>query len=179
MMGKLYLVRHGESIGNVWEGAYTDDSCNFLSPYGVKQAQLCGEYFKRRGIKFGKIVSSNKTRARHTTSIILHEMDDWQRTWNVNPDFDELISLAYRLEECIEAFRKELSNWNKEDNLLIVSHYFVMQHMLKELDVDVSSLYGQGKIIYNAVPYRWDPLEPKKIEMIDLFSPRYNIHQKE
>ncbi len=178
-MGKLYLVRHGESIGNVWEGAYQDDSCNFLSPYGVKQAQLCGEYFKRRGITFKRIISSNKTRARHTTSIILQEMDDWQRAWDVDPDFDELLSSTHQVEECLEAFRIVLTYWDRSENLLIVSHYFVMQRLLEELGVDMKPLYGQGKVIYNAVPYVWNPAEPDKIEMIDLFSPRYNIHQKE
>ena len=37
---KAILERHGESMGNVWGGAYADDKTNFLSLRGVKQAEL-------------------------------------------------------------------------------------------------------------------------------------------
>lgn len=177
-MGKLYLIRHGESIGNVWEEAYRNDACNFLSPYGVQQAQLSGAYLKRRGITFDRVISSNLTRARQTASVILHEMGDWQRSWEIVPEFNELVGTG-RAPECLAAFKKLLTEWNGEGNLMVVTHYHVMENFFEALDVDLSTLHGQGKIIYNAVPYRWDPANPKRIEMIDLFSPRYNIHQKE
>jgi phosphohistidine phosphatase SixA len=177
-MGKLYLIRHGESIGNVWEPAYRDDRCNFLSPYGVQQAQLCGAYLKRRGITFEHVISSELTRARQTTSLILHELGDWQRPWTILKEFNELVGTS-RVPECLDAFKKVLQSWDPNQNMMVVTHYHVMEQFFAALNVDLSTLYGQGKIIYNAVPYRWDPAEPTKIEMLDLFSPRYNIHQKE
>ncbi len=177
-MGKLYLIRHGESIGNVWEDAYRNDACNFLSPYGVQQAQLCGAYLKRRGITFDHVISSNLTRARQTTAHLLAELGDWQRAWTIVPEFNELVG-SIRVSECLESFKAMLADWDGTGNLMCVTHYHVMEQFFKALDVDLSTLYGHGKIIYNAVPYRWDPAEPKKIEMLDLFSPRYNIHQKE
>jgi phosphohistidine phosphatase SixA len=177
-MGKLYLIRHGESIGQVWYDAYKNDACNFLSPYGVQQAQFCGAYLKRREITFGHVVSSNLTRARQTTSHILQELDDWQRTWSVVPEFNELVG-STRVTECVEAFKALLIYWDGHGNLMVVTHYHVMQQFFKALDIDVTTMHGQGKIIYNAVPYVWDPEDPKKIEMTDLFSPRYNMHPKE
>lgn len=179
-MGKIFFVRHGESIGNVWEGAYKDDSCNFLSPYGVKQAELCGEYFHRRGVKFGQIISSGTTRTRHTTSVILQKMQDWQRSWIVEPKLNELTSLHdSRRQELLDAFDNIVRYWDKSENLLIVSHYFVSLAIFEHLELDVNTLYGAGKVVYNAVPYVWDPEKSKEIKMIDLFSPRYNIHQKD
>lgn len=176
-MGKIYFVRHGESVGNVWEDAYKDDSCNFLSPYGVKQAELCGEYFYRRGIKFDRIVSSDKTRARHTTSVILQQMQDWQRAWEVDAGFNELENPLYA-SEMLLAFNNLFANWDKQGNLLLVSHYYVQQKIMYHLDVNLEDIYGHGRVYLNAVPYVWDTNEPEKIKQLDLFSPRYQIKDK-
>lgn len=165
----MYLVRHGESMGNVWPLAYKDDNKNFLSPYGVKQAELTGHYFKRMGIDFEYVVSSNLTRARHTCAAILHEIG-WQRDWlnfdalnEVNKESDKP-----RVRQTISDLRGLFEAGSKD--MLIVSHYHTMQVIFDELtggDRSHVDSYG-GRHVGNASVFAWCPTDPKRIQLLDL-----------
>ena len=168
-MTKIYMVRHGESTGNVWPDAYTDDYRNFLSPYGVKQAELCGAYFKRQGIEFDVMVSSKLNRARHTMACIMHEMGTWKRPWVVEPALDELHGATFeRRQQCRLAFMKIIGAWDRKQNMLVVTHYYTMQNLFEALGVNPLRIDGEGKVIRNAVPFVWDSAEPSRIRKLDL-----------
>lgn len=174
MRGKLYLVRHGESMGNVWPEAYKSDSKNFLSPYGVMQAKLTGAYFKRMGITFNTVVSSDKTRARHTMATILHEMGDWQRSWKIVEGLNELHNEKSAYNEhgddptrVYESMAKIFENW-VEGDLLIVSHYHVMREIFHWLNVTPKNIDSfEGRHIGNAQPFMYTP-GTDRIVMLDL-----------
>jgi broad specificity phosphatase PhoE len=168
--GKLYMVRHGESMGNVWPEAYRDDNKNFLSPYGVKQAELTGAYFKRMGVDFREVVSSNLTRARHTCAIILHEIG-WQRAW-LNVDALNEVNKEQDKERVRLMFRdvKGLVGDGGIGNVLVVTHYHTMQVMFDELtggDRQLVDSYG-GKHVGNASVFTWSPQDEKRIKLLDL-----------
>lgn len=63
----LYLVRHGESLGNIGQTDDFEDDRKYdapLSPKGERQAQLLGEYFS--ALPFDAIFSSGLRRSVHT-----------------------------------------------------------------------------------------------------------------
>jgi broad specificity phosphatase PhoE len=166
-VGKLYLVRHGESMGNVWPLAYKDDRRNFLSPYGAVQARHTAAYFKRMNINFNTVVSSGLTRACETCAIILREVG-WERQWDVEPGLNEVNKEEDKIRVRV-AFTRFLSNWNVGD-ALVVTHYHTMQVLFDELthsDRSQVDSYG-GRHVGNASVFEWSPLEPKKIKLLDL-----------
>lgn len=167
MRGKLYLVRHGESMGNAWPEAYKSDAKNFLSPYGLHQAQLTGAYFKKMNMRFTTVVSSDKTRARHTMITILQEMDDWQRSWKVVEGLNELHDPNESPERVYKSMEKIFEDW-VEGNLLIVSHYHVMRAIFHWLGVSEKNIdsYG-GRHIGNAQPFVYEP-GIDRIKLLDL-----------
>lgn len=165
MRGNLYLVRHGESMGNVWKEAYKAEEKNFLTPYGARQAEMTGAYFKRMGISFNTVVSSNKTRARHTMCIILHETNDWQRQWTVMDGLNEL-NHEEDPARVYGSMEKIFSNW-VEGDLLIVSHYHVMRSIFKWLGVTEEKIDShKGYHIGNAAVFRYTP-GVDRIELMD------------
>lgn len=89
MTGTLVLVRHGESKGNVWPHAYESDLMNFLTLKGVKQVELAAIDLARENLQFDTVISSALTRARHTTSILLQALNDWQRKITIAPELNE------------------------------------------------------------------------------------------
>lgn len=169
MSKKLYLVRHGESMGNAWPDAYGDDKRNFLSPLGVKQAELTGAFFKRMGINFELVSSSDMTRARHTTACILHEIG-WQRKWFNTPELNEVNS-AQDQPRVRKVFRELRNAFTQlEGNMLVVSHYHTMQVLFDEITGGDRALVDsyEGRHVGNAAVFVWNPEEPKRIQLVDL-----------
>lgn len=174
-MGKLFLIRHGESMGNVWKSAYRSDDRNFLTPMGVTQAKLCGQFFKHFEVDFHTMYSSNLLRARHTMVTIMHEIG-WQRPWINLPAFNEVdspVSTADGL-RVRGAFQSIWETWT-EGNLLIVSHYHTMQVIF-----DLMESFGmiesrksidshEGLTVNNGQPFVWDPEQPERVRLVDLY----------
>lgn len=166
--GRLYLVRHGESMGNAWKEAYRDDRRNFLSPYGVMQAQLTGHFFKKIGAEFSEVYSSDLTRARHTMAVILHEVG-WQRNWRNEEVFNELSrDEDPRGEQARKRLKEIIDSWTEKD-LLVVSHYHTMQALFGGLVSDRNLIDSHGgRHVGNASPFVWDPNVPDRIHLLDL-----------
>ena len=71
-MGKLALVRHGQSQWNL-ENRFTGWVDVDLSERGIKEAYAAGE--KLKAIKFDKAYTSALKRAQRTLDIVLGEID--------------------------------------------------------------------------------------------------------
>jgi broad specificity phosphatase PhoE len=168
-MARIIFVRHGESMGNVWPEAYKDEQRNFLTPYGAQQAALCGSYFKRMNYEFDHVICSTKTRALHTTAIILHQMDDWQRQWDIRPELDELhTSQGESPERVMLELPKLLSILRKDQNMLVVSHYHTMQALFDAAQVPRKNIGShEGRHVGNAVPFLWNLEQPEMIHVLD------------
>lgn len=68
---KLYIVRHGQSVGNLQHRHQTRETP--LSDEGQRQAQFLAQRFET--IKLDKIYASTYERAHHTASIIATHLD--------------------------------------------------------------------------------------------------------
>lgn len=154
----IILVRHGQSLGQLWTGAYQNDETNFLSSAGVRQAEFAGEQIKGQGIEHIDFVfCSELTRAKQTMMSILQRMDMLDKVAPViNPAINEREFLAQQ--ESIKSMLGRIIPYMDEhviplaydNNVLLVSHYYVMKcifhHYADMYDVDVK----------NADPYYWD-----------------------
>jgi broad specificity phosphatase PhoE len=72
-MGRLLLVRHGQSVWNAagrWQG-WSDAP---LSELGVQQATRAGKYLQAEGLQPGEIACSDLARARLTAELIAEQL---------------------------------------------------------------------------------------------------------
>jgi len=82
----LVLIRHGQA--SYLEG----DSYDRLSPLGERQARLLGEYWGRRGVRFGAVYSGPAERHRRTAEIAAAAAAAQGTKWpavTILDDFDE------------------------------------------------------------------------------------------
>lgn len=142
---KLILVRHGESMANVWKPAYADDSTNFLSLKGVKQAELAGHTIDELVGDVDIITSSKLTRARQTATTIMQTMGDWKRVYTTDQRLNEWCWTATdptnwtaaessenfwgRLEDYFEEHVKP--HYNTDVTKVLVSHYYTMTGLIE------------------------------------------------
>jgi 2,3-bisphosphoglycerate-dependent phosphoglycerate mutase len=87
VIGKLVLVRHGQSIWNV-ENLFTGWKDVDLTELGRQEAAAAGKLLKAEGFDFDLVYTSVLKRAIRTCNIILDEMDlMWiptERSWRLN-----------------------------------------------------------------------------------------------
>ena len=87
MIGKLVLVRHGQSTWNL-ENLFTGWVDVDLTEQGRKEAQEAGRLLKAEGLQFDQVFTSVLKRAIRTMWIVLDEMDlMWlpvERNWRLN-----------------------------------------------------------------------------------------------
>jgi len=87
VIGKLVLVRHGQSIWNV-ENLFTGWKDVDLTELGRQEAAAAGKLLKDEGYNFDLVYTSVLKRAIRTCNIILDEMDlMWlptERSWRLN-----------------------------------------------------------------------------------------------
>ncbi len=189
---KLILIRHGESMGNVWDNAYEDDTTNFLSLRGVKQAELAAYDIRRLcGIKdtsIDEVITTEATRARHTSTTSMQAMGDWKRHYIKDERLNEW-GLSIPPEEYWEnrepqdEFRAKVNEWYDETivgisntNLcvLVVSHYYTMSVLFERFRIDLGLLDGpidldsheEGPVIPNAIPFYYDTMAGLDVDMI-------------
>lgn len=65
---RLYLVRHGDAL------SAADDSARSLSPKGLKECEIMGEFLRRNKITVSQVYHSSKERAIQTANILGHHM---------------------------------------------------------------------------------------------------------
>lgn len=176
---KLVFLRHGESMGNVWHGAYMDDRTNFLSIRGVKQAELAAYDIEELLGRVDEVICSEATRARQTATTVMQSMGDWQRHYiqdaRLNEWGLEADASVWPGEETEEQFHAKVTEffeevivprWNSKTNWLIVSHHFTMSVLFENIrrfrgeDVNLPPLMDRlmerKESIPNAVPFYLD-----------------------
>lgn len=147
---KIILVRHGESMANVWENIYDmSDNFNFLSLRGVKQAELAGLEIKEwlDGGHINHVISSDATRARQTTACIMQSIGEehWKRDYTSdyrlnewcfgapNQDkwweYESKENFITKIDNFYDDYIKPYTDTGSNDTFLIVSHYYTMRYL--------------------------------------------------
>ena len=105
----LYLVRHGESMGNIGKDDNYNDDRKFdppLSPRGERQAQLLGEYFSALPLDF--IFSSGLRRSVHTAQeVALHQPENGAKQVEVHKVFTECNTGEETVGRTIDEIKKD------------------------------------------------------------------------
>ena len=146
--GRIVLVRHGESFGNRWETSFRDDSTNFLTLEGTGQAMVCGNLLKDYKFEFANVYTSQLARAKHTAKIILQILEQPEMHIHVSEDLNEREAMPHPSDDGpriqLETFdelddrvlpriRESVIPKLDQGNVLVVSHYYVMQSILFNL----------------------------------------------
>ena len=149
---KLIIARHGESMGNVDEACYGDDSMNFLSYKGTQQAHELGVLMNGLNLDIKNFVCTNLTRSKQTLKLAMEAMGKLPDTALVVPELREQdfslgdgSILAQRetddeLERRIKRGIHKLMNLQTDGNILVVMHANSMDCLwdcMKSFDVGV------------------------------------------
>lgn len=66
-MGSIYLIRHGQA-------SFGADDYDVLSPTGIRQSQVLGEYLSRLGMGFDRCIAGSLRRQQHTAETTLAQL---------------------------------------------------------------------------------------------------------
>ena len=139
-------MRHGESIGNIWEPIYNNDDLNFLSLTGTEQAKMGATSIAQLDFPINFYMCSGMTRAKQTLMTIKQSLRDLKTPINaVIPEFNERQmglhgsnnnNIKYESDDefhnrIIGAIDKYLISYLKKGNVLLVCHSLVINEIQK------------------------------------------------
>ena len=126
--GKLIFIRHAYAPGGGDPDNFDINDCTTernLSDSGRFQSQKIGNFFKKNKISIGKVYSSEWCRCKETASIAFKEYE----TKNFLNSFFSAKFANNRKKQIID-FDKFISTWDKDQNLVFVTHYVVISEIL-------------------------------------------------
>ena len=126
--GKLIFIRHAYAPGGGDPDNFDINDCTTqrnLSDSGRVQSQKIGNFFKKNKISIGKVYSSEWCRCKETASIAFKEYE----TKNFLNSFFSAKFANNRKKQIID-FDKFISTWDKDQNLVFVTHYVVISEIL-------------------------------------------------
>lgn len=146
----IFFLRHGQSMGNAWYGAYENDATNFLTVRGVKQAELAAYTIQDvlGDKKIDRVISSDMTRARQTAVTVMQTLGDWKRDYETSETLNEWCwngrGKEWYKDEDIhdakaryeQAYREFVLPVASNENVLIVSHYYTMKSLFNIIKFD-------------------------------------------
>ena len=157
MSKKIYMIRHGESMGNAWEYAYNHEEMNFLTNLGQQQARAAGKTLLKNKVQIDEWHCSKMVRARHTLSLISSEIGCWktefpQTRYNLHMDLNENHTWASPSDHAnavgqfvSRVVNPFLNSHSEAQTLGIVSHYydgFTVHSAIEEIRI-------------HPIPHRW------------------------
>ena len=132
---QLYLIRHGESMGNIESDEIFDTVNPPLTAHGKKQAEALGKRFSQ--LKEFTLYASPLDRARETASNISDNMiidpqlleKGVRQTDGGFEDFNETDAECYdRAKKVIEKIK---ANHRNHENVIIVAHGMFLNQLIK------------------------------------------------
>ena len=126
--GKLIFIRHAYAPGSGDPDNFDINDCTTqrnLSNSGRTQSQKIGSFFKENKILIGKVYSSEWCRCKETASIAFKKYE----TKNFLNSFFSIKFAKNRKKQMID-FNKFINNWDKNQNLVFVTHYVVISEIL-------------------------------------------------
>ena len=126
--GKLIFIRHAYAPGGGDPDNFDINDCTTqrnLSDSGRVQSQKIGNFFKKNKISIRKVYSSEWCRCKETAFLAF---DKYETKNFLNSSFSQ--QFANNREKQIIDFNKFLSTWDKDQNLIFVTHYVVIYEIL-------------------------------------------------
>ena len=126
--GKLIFIRHAYAPGGGDPDNFDINDCNTqrnLSDRGRIQSQKIGNFFEKNKISIGKVYSSEWCRCKETASIAFKK---YETKKFLNSFFSS--KFANNRKKQIIDFDEFLVNWDKDQNLIFVTHYVVISEIL-------------------------------------------------
>tara|TARA_B100000035_G_scaffold11470_1_gene9684 strand:+ start:17 stop:574 length:558 start_codon:yes stop_codon:yes gene_type:complete len=126
--GNLIFIRHAYAPGGGDPNNFNINDCSTqrnLSDSGRAQSEKIGKFFKENKIPISSVLSSEWCRCKETAQIAFENFE----TKNfLNSFFSEKFS-KNRKSQMIN-LKKYVDNWDKEKNLVLVTHYVVISEAL-------------------------------------------------
>tara|TARA_B100000242_G_scaffold25271_1_gene15336 strand:- start:191 stop:748 length:558 start_codon:yes stop_codon:yes gene_type:complete len=126
--GKLIFIRHAYAPGGGDPDNFDINDCatqRNLSDLGRVQSKKIGNFFEENKISIGKVYSSEWCRCKETASIAFKNYE----TKNFLNSFFSAKFSNNRKKQVID-FYKFIRNWDKDQNLVFVTHYVVISEIL-------------------------------------------------
>ena len=126
--GKLIFIRHAYAPGNGDPTNFNLNDCSTqrnLSDEGRKQAKLIGEFFIKNKVETDKVLSSEWCRCKETAKIAF-------KNFSTNSFLNSFYSSKYakNKDKQIRALIEYLKNLDKNNNLVLVTHYVLISEVL-------------------------------------------------
>ena len=126
--GKLIFIRHAYAPGGGDPENFNIDNCatqRNLNDSGRMQSNKIGDFFKKNNIPLGKVFSSEWCRCKDTASIAFKKFETKSF---LNSFFSE--QFAKNKKNQINDFHKFIDEWDKNQNLIFITHYVVISEIL-------------------------------------------------
>ncbi len=142
--GKIVMIRHAYAPGNGDPSNFSIQDCSTqrnLSKRGIEQSKIIGKFFYENKIPIDTVLSSEWCRCKDTafyafryfkTKSFLNSFYDTRFKKNKNKQIIEL--------------KKYIKRWNGKKNLILITHYVVIDELL-----GVSS--NSGEIIVSGLKF--------------------------
>ena len=125
---KLIFIRHAYAPGGGDPENFNIDNCatqRNLNDSGRMQSNKIGDFFKKNNIPLGKVFSSEWCRCKDTASIAFKKFETKSF---LNSFFSE--QFAKNKKNQINDFHKFIDEWDKNQNLIFITHYVVISEIL-------------------------------------------------
>ena len=125
---KLIFIRHAYAPGGGDPENFDIDNCatqRNLNDSGRIQSKKIGDFFKKNNIPLGKVFSSEWCRCKDTASIAFKKFETKSF---LNSFFSE--QFAKNKKNQINDFHKFIDEWDKNQNLIFITHYVVISEIL-------------------------------------------------
>ena len=136
--GKIVMIRHAYAPGSGDPDQFLIEDCSTqrnLNKEGIKQSKLIGNLFKKNEIPIGIVLSSEWCRCKDTA---FYAFKNFKTNSFLNSFYDS--RFHDNKERQIIELKKYIKKWNGKKNLILITHYVVINEIL---NVSLSS----GEII--------------------------------
>ena len=148
--GNIIFIRHAMAPGSGDPENFKLNDCSTqrnLNHEGIKQSKKIGLFFIRNKIPVEKVLSSEWCRCKDTAK---YAFGNFKKFDALNSFYDE--KFAANEDKQIKNLKKFINQWNSEKNLVLVTHYVVINSILGvgsgsgEIIVADKNLILQGRI---------------------------------
>ena len=146
----IIFIRHSLAPGNGDPIGFILNDCSTqrnLNQIGVNQSKKIGDFFEKNQIPIDLVLSSEWCRCKDTAFYAFNNFKTFDA---LNSFYDE--KFAANEDKQIKNLKKFINQWNSEKNLVLVTHYVVINSILGvgsgsgEIIVTDKNLILQGRV---------------------------------